>query len=375
MTPTAQAQVPFFDPRRLLDPHRDALRGAFERVLEHGVFILGQEVARFEAALATALGAGDAVGVSSGTDALMASFLALDLPAGGEILCTPFTFVASASSILRCGLRPVFVDLPSDGLHPTAEAFEAAWGPRTVGLLVVHLFGEPVDCKPLQELCRRRGGVLVEDCAQAIGARSRDGRSVGLAGRTGTFSFFPAKNLGTLGDGGAVISDDRELLGVVTQVRQHGRVARDRFDRVGGNFRLDALQAAMLSVLLPQLDGWIAARRRNAVRYLAAFAPLQASGALVLPRDVPGHGWNQFVIRTPRRDALAASLAAEGVGTAIYYTVPLHRCGALAAASPPASLPEAERACAEVLALPVYPGLSDAELERVVQVVQAAIAC
>lgn len=375
MTSVNPAPVPFFDPRRLLEPHRPALRQAFDRVLDHGVFILGNEVQQFEASLASALGAAGAVGVSSGTDALLASFHALGLPAGGEILCTPFTFVASASSILRVGLRPVLVDLPAQGFHPTPEAFEAAWGPQTVGILVVHLFGEPIDCAPLLELCARRGGVLVEDCAQAIGARTRAGRSVGLDGRTGTFSFFPAKNLGTLGDGGAVISDDRELLGVVTQVRQHGRVARDRFDRLGGNFRLDALQAAMLQVLLPALEGWIAARRRNAERYLTAFAPLAASGALVLPTDVPGHGWNQFVVRTPRRDALAAALQAEGVGTAIYYAVPLHRCRALEAASLPVSMPNVERACDEVLALPVYPGLGDDEHERVVQVVQAAIAC
>ena len=375
MTTLAPTQVPFFDPRRLLDPHRAALRAAFERVLDHGVFILGQEVQQFEAALALALDAAGAVGVSSGTDALLASFLALDLPAGGEVLCTPFTFVASASSILRVGLRPVLVDLPASGFHPSPEAFEAAWGPQTVGILVVHLFGEPVDCAPLLELCARRGGVLVEDCAQAIGAKNRAGRSVGLDGRTGTFSFFPAKNLGTLGDGGAVIADDLELLRAVTQVRQHGRVARDRFDRIGGNFRLDALQAAMLQVLLPALDGWIAASRRNALRYLEAFAPLVGQGGLVLPTDVVGHGWNQFVVRCSRRDELAAALQAEGVATAIYYTVPLHRCGALTSARPPESLPNVERACSEVLALPVYPGLSEDERERVVQVVQAAIAC
>ncbi len=371
----APAQVPFFDPRRLLAPHDAALQAAFARVLQHAVFVLGPEVAAFEQALASSLGARRAVGVSSGSDALLATFMALRLPTGAEILCTPFTFIASASSIVRAGLRPVFVDLSAEGFLPTAEAFERAWGNRTAGILAVHLYGEPADCDPLAALCKARGGVLIEDCAQAIGARDAQGRSVGLSGRAGTLSFFPAKNLGALGDGGAVFGDDLDLLAAVERLRQHGRAGRDVFSALGGNFRLDALQAALLQVLLPVLPSWIAARQRNAATYLEALRPLHDAERLILPTATPGHAWNQFTLRTPRRDALAQALTAAGIGSAVYYTVPLHRCPALADAMPQAALPHAERAAAEVLSLPVYPGLRADEQARVIEVVQAALAC
>lgn len=375
MSAAAVPSVPFVDLRRALAPERPALQAAFDRVLDHGGFVLGREVADFEAQLATALGAGGAVGVSSGTDALLATFLALDLPEGAEVLVTSFTFIASATSILRAGLRPVFVDLDPDGFHPSAEAFEAAWGPKTAGILVVHLFGEPVDVVPLRALCDARGGVLIEDCAQAIGAQAADGRAVGLGGRAGTLSFFPAKNLGALGDGGAVFSDDDALLAEVRAIRQHGCHVRYQFERLGGNFRLDALQAAMLAVLLPRLPSWIEARRANAAHYLDAFAPLAAGGHLVLPRPCAGHAWNQFVVRSPRRDALRQALTEAGVGCAVYYPQPVHRAGSVAVARPTESMPNAERCCAEVLALPVYPGLRQDERARVVEVVSAAALC
>ncbi|HAN31551.1 MAG TPA: transcriptional regulator [Myxococcales bacterium] len=366
--------VPFVDLRRLQAPLRAELQAAFDRVLDHGVYILGPEVAAFELQLAQYLTAQGAVGVSCGTDALLATFLALKLPAGSEILMTPLSFVASASSVLRAGLRPVFVDLPEAGFHPDVGAFEAAWGANTAGILAVHLFGEPFEMGPLVELCDRKGGVLVEDCAQAIGARAKDGRSVGCAGKAGTLSFFPAKNLGAIGDGGAVFSDDEELLQRVTQIRQHGRESRDVYSHLGGNFRLDALQAAFLAVLLPELDGWVAARRNNAEFYRHSFEELVTKGRVLLPKDVVGHGWNQFCIRTHQRAALRDALSAAGVGHAVYYTRALHQQGALAAAQPAASLPNAERCCDEVVALPVYPGLTVTERDRVVEVVSAALA-
>lgn len=368
-------QVPFVDLRRLQAPLRGELEAAFGRMLDHGIYVLGPEVRNFEQALSTYLGAADSAGVSCGTDALLATFLALGLPRGGEILMTPLSFVASASSVLRAGLRPVFIDVPEIGFHPTPEAFEAAWTNNTVGVLTVHLFGEPFPMEEVAELCTRRGGVLVEDCAQAIGARTPAGASVGLAGAAGTLSFFPAKNLGALGDGGAVFSHDAELVEHVRRIRQHGRRARDVYDELGGNFRLDALQAAMLGVLLPALDGWTQARRANADRYLAEFASLEQAGALQLPTPLPGHAWNQFCIRTRDRDALVGRLKAAGVGCAVYYTRALHQQAALAAAVPVECLPNAERCCAEVLALPVYPGLSEAERDRVIEVVTDALSC
>ena len=367
-------KVPFVDLRRLQAPLRDQLQAAFDRVLDHGIYILGPEVASFERQLAEYLTAKGSVGVSCGTDALLATFLALRLPAGAEILMTPLSFVASASSVLRAGLRPVFVDLPDVGFHPDVEAFERAWGPKTAGVLAVHLFGEPFPMAELAALCERRGGVLVEDCAQAIGAKAKDGRSVGCAGVAGTLSFFPAKNLGAIGDGGAVFSDDEQLLERVTQIRQHGREARDVYSHLGGNFRLDALQASFLAVLLPALDGWIERRRANAHAYLAAFAGLEAQGRLKLPSDMEGHAWNQFCVRTPQRAKLRAALSAAEVGHAVYYTRALHQQGALASARPVEHLPNAERCCDEVLALPVYPGLSVAERDRVLEVVTTALA-
>jgi len=365
--------VPLLDLARVLAPHREALRAAFDRCLDHGGFVLGQEVTAFEAQLAAYTGVRHAVGLSSGTDALLASFLALEpAPApGDEFITTAFTFISSATSLLRAGLRPVFCDLQPGQFYPGLAQIEAAIGPRTRGLLLVHLFGEAQPVEGIAELCAQRGLLLVEDCAQAIGARTPDGGQVGRAGLCSTLSFFPAKSLGALGDGGATLTDDADFAGRLRAVRQHGCTVRYRHERLGGNFRLDALQAALLGVLLPHLDTWLAARRRHADRYAAAFAHL--GDRLALPPHTPGHAWNQYVVRTPQRDRLRAALDQAGIGSAIYYPAPLHHQPALAAARPPANLPEAERACREVLALPVYPGLTADEQERVVAVVNAAL--
>lgn len=374
----AHAPVPLFDLARVLAPHREALHAAFDRCLTHGTFVLGPEVAAFERQLAAYTGTSHAIGVSSGTDALLATFLALQVEAAGlqplkpgdEIVTTPFTFISTATSVLRAGLRPVFCDLAPGQFHPGVREIEAAWSPRTRGVLVVHLFGEPQPLDAIATLCADRGAVLVEDCAQAIGARAADGRHVGQAGTAGAFSFFPAKNLGALGDGGAVVTADAELAARVRAIRQHGCATRYQHDHLGGNFRLDALQAAFLGVLLPLLDGWLGARAEHAQVYLRAFAGL--SDKLLLPAPTAGHAWNQFVVRTRDRDRLRAVLDAAGVGSAIYYPSPLHLQPALASADPVAHLPEAERACREVLALPTSPGLTPAERARVVEVVASA---
>jgi len=370
--------VALLDLARMLGPHKDALHAALERCLTHGQLVLGPEVLNFERDLGQYLGSPHVVGVSSGTDALLATFMALGPEPGDEVLTTAFTFISTATSVLRAGLRPVFVDLAPGLFYPDVEQFEAAWTPRTRAVLSVHLFGEPQPLTQVAALCARRGALLVEDCAQAIGARAADGRSVGRTGIAGTLSFFPAKNLGALGDGGAVFSDDAALAAKVREKRQHGCAVRYQHQHLGGNFRLDALQAAFLGVLLPQLDGWVALRRQHADAWESALAPIAAGlgpDRLTLPVEVPGHAWNQYVIRTNQRDALRAALDAAGVGTAIYYPSALHRQGALAAAHPAPSLPEAERACAEVLALPVYPGLTTAEQTRAAEVVAAFFTC
>ncbi len=364
----AHHPVPFVDLARVLAPHRPALRAAFERMLDHARFVLGPEVSDFEASLARYVGLDHAVGVSSGTDALLASFMALDLQPGDEILLTPYTFISTATSVLRAGLRPVFVDLAPGRWHPEVAQFEAAWTPRTRGVLVVHLFGEPVELDELAALCSARDAELIEDCAQAIGGRFADGSHVGSKGRGGTLSFFPAKNLGAFGDGGAVLSGDEEFTRKVRAIRQHGCEVRYRHDRLGGNFRLDAMQAAMLGVLLPRLDDWVARRTDNARHYTAALSEAAAAGAggLILPADHPGHAWNQYVIRLQQRDAVRQRLTDAGIGTAIYYPGALHQQPALAAADPATQMPEAERCCAQALALPVYPGLSRDERDHVV---------
>lgn len=373
------AKVPLFDLARVLEPHRPALHAALQRCLEHGQFVLGPEVAAFEQQLALYTAAPHAIGVSSGTDALLATFMALlsqgRLQPGDEILVTSFTFIATASSVLRAGLRPVFVDLAPGEFCPDVEQFEAAWGPRTRGILVVHLFGAPHPLEGVRDLCALHGALLIEDCAQAIGAHQPDGRHVGLHGDAGTLSFFPAKNLGALGDGGAVFTADAALAQRVREIRQHGCAVRYQHDHLGGNFRLDSLHAAFLGVLLPHLDGWIAQRRRHAEMYAGELGPLAAAhpDRLVLPALLPGHAWNQYVVRTPHRDRLRAALDAAGVGSAVYYPIPLHKMAALAGAQPISVLPEAERACTEVLALPVYPGLTEYEHARVTEVVATGL--
>ncbi len=369
--------VPLFDLSRVLMPHRPALHAALERCLTHGIFVLGPEVAQFEKQLATYLGTPQAIGLSSGTDSLLATFLALisqgRLQPGDEILTTAFTFIASATSILRAGLRPVFVDIAPGHFHPQIADYEQAWGPKTRGVLIVHLFGEPQPLDEIAQLCADNNGVMIEDCAQAIGAVQPDGRAVGTRGLAGTLSFFPAKNLGTLGDGGAAYTADPELGQRIREIRQHGMAAKYQHQHLGGNFRLDALHAAFLAVLLPELGGWIAARRQHAARYTHEFKTLSDRGLLTLPGTIPGHAWNQYVIRTPHRDRVKAHLDSLSIGNAIYYPSALHVQGALRTANPPAALANTDRACQEVLALPIYPGLQEYEQALVIQAVTDAL--
>jgi len=379
---TDPAQVPFFDMARLIAPVRGELHAALDRCLDHGTFVLGPEVQGFEGRLARHLDIGHVVGVSSGTDALWLTFLALQqhagdaapLQPGDEVITTPFSFISTATSVQRAGLRPVFADLAPGTFSPGVDEIDRVWSRRTRAVLVVHLFGEPLDLSQIRKLCSARGAVLVEDCAQAIGARHPSGRSVGTTGIAGCFSFFPAKNLGALGDGGAVITGDADLAARVREKRQHGQAMRYQFAHLGGNCRLDALQAAFLAVLLPHLDGWVAERRANAQRYLLALGQIARlrPDLLRLPRDQPGHAWNQFVVRTNDRARLRAALGAAGVQTQIYYPSALHQQGALASSRPPDQLPVAEATCQEVLALPVAPGLSQAAAQRVIQAVLGA---
>jgi dTDP-4-amino-4,6-dideoxygalactose transaminase len=348
-------------------PLRTELDAAFARVLASGSFVLGEEGAAFERETAALLGVSLAVGVSSGSDALLALLMACGIGPGDEVVTTPFSFFATVEAILRLGARPIFADIEPDSFNlDPARAMERI-GPRTKAVLVVHLFGRVARMAELREACAAAEIPLLEDAAQAIGARDEVGgtkRPAGAMGRGAALSFFPAKNLGGFGDGGMVITDDQALAYQIRRLRNHGAGERHRHDRVGGNFRLDEIQAALLRVKLPHLVGWTEARRRIA----AAYGRQLAETPVILPPPDDGCVWNQFVIRVPaeRRTALIGHLHDRGIASAIYYPLPLHLQPALAEGGQRAgAFPCAERASREALALPIFPTLTEEGIARV----------
>lgn len=367
----APTPVPLLDLTAHHAPLLDALQEAMARVVASNRFILGPEVEALEAACATLTGARHAVGVSSGTDALLVALMALGVGPGDEVITTPFSFFATAGVIHRLGATPVFVDVDPVTFNLDVGRVEGAITPRTRAILPVHLFGQPCDVAALQDLACAHGLPIVEDAAQAIGATSDRG-PIGSVGLLGCFSFFPTKNLGAFGDAGLVTTSDDDLAERVRRLRVHGAKPKYFHAAVGGNFRLDALQAAVLNVKLPHLERFTAARRRNADRYDAAFADAGLPPErLVTPRRVfPGHVYNQYTIRTDRRDALRAHLRERGVGTEIYYPRPLHLQACFAhLGHREGDLPVAERAAGEVLSLPIYPELEEARQRVVVDAV------
>ena len=358
----APPSIPFFDATAQTSELMDEIRPAMERVIHSQRFILGEEVAAFEREIANYLGVRHAIGVSSGTDALTVALSALGIGPGDEVITTPYTFFATTGAILRVGATPVFADIEPNSFNLDALRVEAAITPRTRAILPVHLFGQPADMHTLSTLAHAHSLAIVEDAAQAIGATFQ-GRRVGSLGDFGCFSFFPTKNLGAFGDGGLVTTNDDRLAELARSLRSHGFAAKHRSQRLGGNFRLDALQAAVLRVKLPYLDGFNARRRKNAQCYLEA-----ASSRLALPRELPErtHVYNQFVIRSVHRDALAAHLLARGIRSEHYYPFPIHvqeACAHLGYG--PGDFPEAETAARESLALPIFPELEDWMLSAV----------
>jgi dTDP-4-amino-4,6-dideoxygalactose transaminase len=354
-------------------PLLDDLQRAAARVIASGKFLLGEEVAAFEQAVASAAGVSHAVGVSSGTDALLALLMACGVGPGDEVVTTPYSFFATAAVIARLGARPQFADVDADTMNLDPAAAAARMGRRTKAVLVVHLFGRVARLTGLKEACRQAGIPLLEDAAQAIGAwRDEDGarRVAGTLDRGGAVSFFPSKNLGGFGDGGAVITDDAELADRIRLLRNQGASRRLVHTAVGGNFRLDELQAALLRVKLPHLAAWTAERIRIASFYQERLARLP----IALPPADEGCVWNQFVVRVPadRRDAIVEALRKDDVATAIYYPVPLHLQPALAPFGYRRSeFPRAERAAQEALALPIFPGLGEERAERVARALEA----
>jgi dTDP-4-amino-4,6-dideoxygalactose transaminase len=358
--------VPLFDLTRQWHEVADDVRAVVERVFSTQQFILGSEVAAFEKECAAYLGVKRAVGVTSGTDALLAALMALNVGPGDEVITTPFTFFASAGVIHRLHARPVFVDIDPRDYNMDAAKLRAAITPRTRAIIPIHLYGQAADMDAIKNAA---GSIpLVEDCCQSIGTRY-NGAMTGAIGTYGCFSFFPTKNLGAFGDGGLVTTNDEARGDHMVDMRLHGMRPKYVHHFVGGNFRLDAIQAAILRVKLPRLDGWIAKRREGAAHYAALFAEAGLLGHIQPPAELPGRGhtYHQYVIRAERRDALREHLGKLGLGTEVYYPIPLHLQDCFAdLGHREGAFPESERACKEVMAMPIFPELRADERERMV---------
>jgi dTDP-4-amino-4,6-dideoxygalactose transaminase len=368
-------QVPLLDLQAQYEPIRTDILEAVTRVCDSQRFIGGPEVEGLERELAAMLEVREAVGVSSGTDALLAAMMALGVGPGDEVVTSTYSFFATAGCVARLGARPVFVDIDPATYNISPAGIAAAITSRTKAIIPVHLYGCSAEMEPILATAQAAGVAVVEDAAQAIGARYR-GRPVGGLGTLGCFSFFPSKNLGAFGDAGLVTTHDPALAHRVRLIRNHGMEPKYYHHFVGANFRLDALQAAVLRVKAPHLQAWTEGRRRNAARYRQLLAPLAAEGRIVLPIEPPHcrHIYNQFVIRVPDRDRVRAFLDSRRIGTEIYYPVPFHLQECFASLGYRAgAFPEAERAAASTIALPIYGELTDDQLVYVADALASAL--
>lgn len=347
---------------------------SFDRVLKSGWYCLGEEVTQFEQKAVDLLGVSHAIGVSSGTDALVLALMALGIGEGDEVLCPAFTFFASAGSITRTGATPVFVDVDAETFNINVADAGEKITENTRAIMPVHLYGQVADMAAVMELAEEHDLAVLEDAAQCFGARG-EGRAAGSIGEFGAFSFYPTKNLGALGDAGLLIANEDSLADLARKLRVHGGHQRYYHDFVGGNFRMDAIQAALLSHKLDRLQEYTAGRRENARRYDERLVNVAAEHPqLVLPAFEAGdsHVWNQYTLRMrgERRDALKQHLAEQGIASEIYYPVPLHRqkCFAELQQGP---LPVSERLAEEVLSLPNFPGMTDEQVDRVAEAIAA----
>ena len=349
----------------------DELSVAIQAVLRSGRFVLGPNVTAFETELAAYLGRRFAIGLNSGSDALLLGLRALGIGAGTEVITSPFSFVATAGAIAATGAQPVFADIELDTFNLDPKLLEERITPRTRAIVPVHLFGHPADMDPILEIASRHQLAVLEDACQAIGAEYH-GRRCGALGDAAALSLYPSKNLGAYGDGGVLLTDDESLAARVREVGNRGLTRGHRAQRTGHS-RLDELQAAILRVKLPHLERWNQRRRALAERYASKLA---GTPELELPSQAPyaTHVYHQYTVRVtapPARDALAQALAREGIATAIHYSEPLHRLPAFAGETPP--LPRAERAAREVLSLPMGPHLSEQQLDRVASSIRSAL--
>jgi len=378
-------QVPLLDLKAQFAQIRAEVMPVIDQVCAGQHFILGEHVRALEEEVARYCGASTGVGVSSGTDALLLALMALHIAAGDEVITTPFTFFATAGTIARTGARPVFCDIDPLTYNLSPDAVQAfidkhcatqgqhlinrATGGRVKALMPVHLYGQSADMDPLMAIARRHGLKVIEDAAQAIGTEYKSGVRAGTIGDVGCFSFFPSKNLGAFGDAGLCTTNDMELAERMRVLRVHGGKPKYFHALIGGNFRIDELQAAVLRVKLKYLDGWTEARQRNAAYYDIAFAGAGLGAKLRTPLAIAGyrHIFNQYIVRAQSRDALRARLTERGIGSEIYYPVPLHLQQCFAYLNYRAGdFPQSEQAAEQTLALPIYPELEEGQLAHVV---------
>jgi dTDP-4-amino-4,6-dideoxygalactose transaminase len=382
-------RVPLLDLKAQYSAIKTDVDAAIAEVMQSQHFILGPKVEQCEKAIARYCGSSHAVGVSSGTDAVLACLMAEDIGPGEEVITTPYTFFATAGAIARVGATPVFVDIDPATCNLDTSQISSKVTDRTRAIIPVHLYGQMVDMDAVMRVAENHGLIVIEDAAQALGAEY-DGRRAGTVGHYGCFSFFPSKNLGAAGDAGMIVTNDAQRADTLMCLRGHGARPKYRHKMIGGNFRLDAIQAAVVSAKLPHLDDWTAARQRNAARYDRLFAEsgldiaggsLEATAGgrsdngqpqVVLPRVVANrHIFNQYVIRVSRRDELKAALQRNDVGTEVYYPVPMHLQECFAYLRHQAgAFPESERAARETLALPVHPELTDQQGRYVVDCIR-----
>lgn len=360
--------IPYLDLRAQLKPLRAEIDAAIARTLDNCSFCLGPDVAQFEQDFAKFCGAGHALGFNSGTSALHIAMLLLNVGPGDEVITTPYTFVATSWAISYVGARPVYVDIDDATFNLDPKRLEAAITPRTKAVLPVHLYGQPFDVDPILDICRRHQLPLVEDAAQSHGAKYK-GRTVGALGDISCFSFYPGKNLGACGEGGALVTNHPELARRAKSLREHGSTVRYYHDEVGYNYRMEGIQGAVLGIKLKHLDTWTRERRRVARRY----AELLAGSPLQLPSEAPfaESVWHLFVVRHPRRDELKKHLEAAQIGCALHYPLPLHlqKCYAHLGHRP-GDFPAAEKAARECLSLPIYPEMTDRQILRVTEVIK-----
>lgn len=368
----SEVSIPLLDLKQQYASIREQVQSVLAEVFESQHFILGPQLQALENEIAAYVGTRFAVGVGSGTDALFLSLRALDIGPGDEVIVPAFSFFATAECVSLVGATPVFADITPSTFSLDPDDAAARITPRTRAIIPVHLYGQAADMQPILDLARRHHLRVVEDNAQALGATYR-GRHTGTLADAGCISFYPTKNLGAWGDGGMVITNSEEVARRLRSLRDHGTSHKYRSEEIGWNSRLDEIQAAILRVKLPHLDSWNELRRRHAERY---YALLNTVAGITTPpiRDQSDHVYHQYTVRVPRRDFVQKTLSEKGIATAIYYPVPLHLQPAYGSLGyKPGCLPQAERACSEVLSLPVYPELLDEHLKRVAIAISDAV--